>query len=188
MTHAEAKAWIGKGYHNSGDAVKAARRKAAPADLAGHVSVADLPPSLDWRNTANIVTAVKDQASCGGCWSFSAAETLESHIALKTGKLYTFSEQQILSCTPNPNQCGGTGGCSGATQELAFDYISHTGITQEADWPYTARTGTCDKTKVRGRRRRSLIALSLLWWGTGDFWAIASAFIRCSVQAIYVVP
>ncbi len=37
--------------------------------------------------------------SCGGCWSFSAAETLESHIAIQTGKLFTFSEQEILACT-----------------------------------------------------------------------------------------
>lgn len=68
--------------------------------------------SVDWR-TKNVVTKVKDQGGCGGCWSFSAAETLESHIAINTGKLFTFSEQEILACTPNPNQCGGTGGCNG---------------------------------------------------------------------------
>jgi hypothetical protein len=31
------------------------------------------------------------------------------HTALKTGQLAVLSEQQILDCTPNPNQCGGTG-------------------------------------------------------------------------------
>ena len=76
-----------------------------------------LPASLDWR-TKGVVTPVKDQGQCGGCWSFSAAETAESIVAIATGKLLVLSEQQILSCTPNPDQCGGTGGCSGATQEL----------------------------------------------------------------------
>ena len=57
-----------------------------------------------------------------------------------------FSEQEILACTPNPNQCGGTGGCSGATQELAFAYIQRAGITTEAQWPYTMQSGTCDWT------------------------------------------
>ena len=42
--------------------------------------------------------------------------------AIATGKLFIFSEQQILSCSVNPLQCGGTGGCSGATQEIAFNY------------------------------------------------------------------
>jgi cathepsin L len=32
--------------------------------------------------------------------------------ALKTGQLAVLSEQQILDCTPNPNQCGGTGACA----------------------------------------------------------------------------
>lgn len=113
-----------------------------PADLSAHVPVAALPSSVDWR-TKGVVTAVKDQGQCGGCWAFSAAETLESAVAIAAGKLLTFSEQEILDCTPNPNQCGGTGGCSGATQELAFGYVMQAGIVTEAAYPYTARTGTC---------------------------------------------
>ena len=90
-------------------------------DTSKDVHVSALPSTLDWRSKG-VVTAVKDQGQCGGCWAFSTAETLESHIAINTGKLMTFSEQQIIDCTPNPDQCGGTGGCSGATQELGFNY------------------------------------------------------------------
>ena len=43
-----------------------------------------------------------------------------SHIAIKTGKLMTFSEQEYVDCVENPDDCGGTGGCSGATQWLGF--------------------------------------------------------------------
>lgn len=118
---------------------------AQKADLTAHVPVEALPASLDWREKG-VVTKVKDQGGCGGCWSFSAAETLESHIAIKTGKLFVFSEQEILACTPNPNQCGGTGGCNGATQELAFEYVGQAGITTETQWPYEMRSGTCDWT------------------------------------------
>ena len=31
--------------------------------------------------------------------------------------------EEILSCTPNTKHCGGDGGCSGATAELAFQYV-----------------------------------------------------------------
>jgi cathepsin L len=143
MTPAEFKAYIGRGYSNGGKHMAAARASAQRADLESHVPVSALPASLDWR-TKGVVTAVKDQGGCGGCWSFSAAETLESHIAIQTGKLFTFSEQEILACTPNPNQCGGTGGCSGATQELAFGYVSQAGIVTEQTWPYEGVSGTCN--------------------------------------------
>jgi len=38
-------------------------------------------------------------AGCGGCWSFSAAETMESAVAIATGKLMVFSEQVTATTT-----------------------------------------------------------------------------------------
>jgi len=109
----------------------------------------NLPDELDWREKG-ILNEPKDQGSCGSCWAFSAIAVLESHIALQTGKLFQLSEQQIVSCTPNPDQCGGTGGCSGSTEWLGFDYVkSGAGITTEDNWPYTATTGTCDTSKIK---------------------------------------
>ena len=42
-------------------------------------------------------------------WAHSAAETIESRLALETGKLIQLSVQQITSCTPNPQHCGTDG-------------------------------------------------------------------------------
>jgi cathepsin L len=39
------------------------------------------------------------------------AQTIESAIFLATGQLFTLSEQAFVSCTPNPQHCGGTGLC-----------------------------------------------------------------------------
>jgi cathepsin L len=114
------------------------------------VDSADIPDSIDWRDHEGIVTDVKDQGSCGSCWAFSAAETFESHLALATGTPATkLSAQQIVSCSPNPQHCGGTGGCDGSTQPLAFDYLQTAGLTTEADYPYTQRTGTCEQSKIK---------------------------------------
>ena len=32
--------------------------------------------------------------------------------------------QELVDCVPNPKSCGGTGGCSGATVELAMSYAT----------------------------------------------------------------
>lgn len=107
-----------------------------------------LPASVDWRDQG-VVTPTKDQGSCGSCWAFSSVETLESHLAIATGDaVQVLSAQQIVSCAPNPDQCGGSGGCDGSTQPLAFNYTQTAGITTEASYPYSARTGTCDTSKI----------------------------------------
>ena len=104
--------------------------------------VSFLPKDVDWRNMPNVVSAVKDQGHCGSCWAFAAAAVLESHVALNTGLLYNLSPQQIAMCAPNPDHCGGTGGCNGATAEIAFDYVAGmSGILEEYQLGYTAYNG-----------------------------------------------
>eukprot|EP01059_Diplonema_ambulator_P000293 TRINITY_DN10239_c0_g1_i1.p1 TRINITY_DN10239_c0_g1~~TRINITY_DN10239_c0_g1_i1.p1 ORF type:complete len:365 (+),score=122.61 TRINITY_DN10239_c0_g1_i1:46-1140(+) len=111
-------------------------------ELASRVpqSLKDLPTSVDWR-TKNAVTPVKNQAECGSCWAFSATETMESATAIATGTLPVLGPQQLVSCSPNPNDCGGTGGCKGSTQVLAYNYTITAGLTLEKDYPYTSGLG-----------------------------------------------
>eukprot|EP01125_Pyxidicula_operculata_P003741 TRINITY_DN149_c0_g3_i1.p2 TRINITY_DN149_c0_g3~~TRINITY_DN149_c0_g3_i1.p2 ORF type:complete len:370 (-),score=85.08 TRINITY_DN149_c0_g3_i1:51-1160(-) len=98
--------------------------------------------NFDWR-LRGIVTAVKDQGRCGSCWSFATAETLESHWAMATGQLTDLSEQQVLDCTPNPNDCGGTGGCEGGTAELGFAQIQQLGgLSTQWTYPYQSYFGS----------------------------------------------
>lgn len=109
----------------------------------------DLPDTVDWRENDGVVTDVKNQGSCGSCWAFSAVETLESHLAIATSDAAPIlSPQQIVSCSPNPQHCGGTGGCAGSTQPLAFNYTRIAGITTESNYPYKGSTGTCDESKI----------------------------------------
>jgi len=107
----------------------------------------NLPDEVDWRKKG-VVSEVKDQQACGSCWAFSTTSTMESHIAIQTGTLLSFSEQQLTSCAPNPDQCGGTGGCEGSTQWVAFQYLLGVGATDEADYPYEGYDDSCDTSKV----------------------------------------
>jgi len=122
------------------------RGEAQKADL----QFGDLPDRKDWREESGVMSDAKNQGSCGSCWAFSAAESLESHLAIATGEpVQKLSTQQIVSCSPNPQHCGGTGGCQGSTQPLAFNYTQTAGITTEANYPYKGRTGTCDTSKIK---------------------------------------
>jgi cathepsin L len=107
-----------------------------------------LPESIDWRDRG-VVTPVRNQGGCGSCWAFSATAALKTHVALQTGKLLELSPQQLISCSPDPDSCGGYGGCSGSTSWLAFNYSIGVGMTLESDYPYTAKTGTCDPTHIK---------------------------------------
>ena len=89
------------------------------------------------------VTAVKNQGGCGSCWAFSATETVESHYMIATGKLIELAPQTYVNCVENPNECGGTGGCEGATMELAFNLTVSTGIALESDLPYQGSDEKC---------------------------------------------
>ncbi len=77
-----------------------------------------------------------------------SVECIESYTAMATGERLKLSRQNLVDCTPNPNDCGGTGGCNGATAELAFAYTASAGgVSTEAAYPYQGATGTC-KTGV----------------------------------------
>ena len=105
--------------------------------------------AVDWREKHGIVSEVKNQGACGSCWAFSAAAALESAGAIATGKLHDLSEQQYVSCAPNPKQCGGAGGCDGSTQPLAFNYSVTNGLVAQERYPYTAKTGSCETLKTK---------------------------------------
>nr|BBJ29174.1 papain family cysteine protease containing protein [Acanthamoeba castellanii] len=97
---------------------------------------------VDWREKG-VISPVKDQGQCGSCWTFGSSETLESYWALATGQLPILSEQHILDCIPNPDQCGGTGGCAGGTAELVYRALmtQSSGLASEWTYPYRSYWG-----------------------------------------------
>merc|ERR1719502_2463501 len=104
----------------------------------------NLADSVDWT-TKNAVTPVKNQGSCGSCWAFSTTGSTEGAYAIKTGKLESFSEQQLVSCAKSY----GNQGCNGGLMDDGFKYIIAKGDVLETEYPYTGKTGTCDNSKTK---------------------------------------
>ena len=121
----------------------------APALMQGFESVVSVPASVDWR-TKGAVTPVKNQQSCGSCWSFSTTGALEGIYAIKRANLVSFSEQQLVDC--DYIRAGGTSlGCNGGDMQSAMEWIGkNNGLCTEQAYPYVSGTtqtnGACQKT------------------------------------------
>lgn len=98
----------------------------------------NLPKEFSWVSKG-AVTEVSNQLSCGGCYAFSAAESLEGQYFLKTGKLVKFSKSQLVDCSTDY----GNYKCQGGLQSNCFKYLEKYGAMSEEDYPYVPKGEKC---------------------------------------------
>lgn len=100
------------------------------------------PASLDLRPQAG-VGPIRDQSSCGSCWTFAIVAAIEYAYWRRNGMVYDLSEQQLVDCVYARS------GCEGGWISDATEYISNNcGLTMENNYPYTATGGTCNGASV----------------------------------------
>jgi C1A family cysteine protease len=101
------------------------------------------PDSIDWVDLG-AVTPPKNQGRCGSCWAFSTTGAVEAIHKIRTGRLVSLSEQELVSCS-RANM-----GCNGGLMDHAFEWIiSNGGIDSERQYPYSAMGEECNTYKLQ---------------------------------------
>lgn len=139
--------WRGPGRKGRGHYAQNSISKKNLALLSSNSSSEALPESVSYSNL-RAMQEIKDQEMCGSCWAVAAATVLQAHTEKWLGENEPLSVQQLVSCVPNPDECGGTGGCQGATAELAFDYVLENGMVSEKQFSYFGVDLTCPKNLI----------------------------------------
>ncbi|KAH8618149.1 putative Papain family cysteine protease [Trypanosoma vivax] len=106
------------------------------------------PAAVDWRRKG-AVTPVKDQGTCGSCWSFSAIGNIEGQWAAAGNPLTSLSEQMLVSCDFKDN------GCGGGFMDNAFEWIvkENSGkVYTEKSYPYVSEDGSKPFVFLTGTR------------------------------------
>lgn len=98
------------------------------------VSDSDLPAAVDWREEG-FVTPPENQKSCGACYAFSIAGSVEGQVFARINKLIKLSTQQMVDCSTSH----GNHGCSGGSLRNTLRYLEERGgLMREKDYPYVA--------------------------------------------------
>lgn len=100
----------------------------------GNIDDGSLPDSMDWREMG-FNTPPDNQKSCGSCYAFSIALSVEAQIYRRIGKIVGLSQQQIIDCSVSV----GNHGCSGGSLRNTLRYLeSCGGLMRDVDYPYTS--------------------------------------------------
>lgn len=108
-----------------------------------------IPKAFDardaWGDRCSSVRTIRNQGNCGGCWAFSAAETLADRFCIGVAAQYanlTLSPQWIIDCDKTDN------GCGGGLLDDAWRFLVSTGVADEACDPYLycahPNSGSCE--------------------------------------------
>ena len=101
-----------------------------------------LPYQVLWTNSDS-VTKVKNQKSCGSCWTFATVGSIETRYKVESGILRRFSEQEFLDCAYD--SYNNYNGCDGGTLVRPIIWSSRNGgrLAAGKDREYEKKDRAC---------------------------------------------
>ncbi|KAK7086269.1 hypothetical protein SK128_002210 [Halocaridina rubra] len=115
----------------------------APASEELKAKISLLPDNFDWRNVegVNYIAPVRDQGSCGSCYTFASMGQVEARlrIATKNQRQDVLSPQDAVSCSVLSQGCAG-----GFNFLIAGRYAQDQGLVAEECNAYDATDSACD--------------------------------------------
>jgi len=112
----------------------------------GQIRNTVIPAEKSWAHLKGVKLDF-DQGACGSCWAIATATAMWANAEIQ-GHNRTFSAQELVDCVQNPHNCGGSGGCQGATVELGMNWIMEQGLDTQADTPYRGSDQKCKKNSA----------------------------------------
>ncbi len=100
----------------------------------------DLPTNFDardkWGSNCPTVKEIRNQAQCGSCWAFGAAESASDRRCIATGQSVKLSPQWLVSCDHTDH------GCNGGMMYNVWAYIERHGLSTDECLPYASASGS----------------------------------------------
>jgi len=109
----------------------------------GEAEQLGLPSAFNWCDLG-ACTPVRDQGYCGSCWAFSTVGPLESNILIHDSLEKDLSEQYLLSCNTDGDDCGGGWFAHDYHQWKIPPGEPEAGAVYEADFPYVGWDAPCN--------------------------------------------
>ncbi|KAM7341336.1 cathepsin L4 [Cochliomyia hominivorax] len=109
------------------------------SEIVGSPLMQATPESVDWRKKG-FITLPDNQKTCGSCYAFSIAESIEGQVFKRTGRILNLSPQQIVDCSVSH----GNQGCTGGSLRNTLRYLQDTGgLMRSKDYKYVSKKGSC---------------------------------------------
>ncbi len=125
------------------------------------------PVRFDWRELGK-VTPVRNQSTCGSCYSFASLGNFEARLLIDGEPASNLSENNVKECEWWEAN-GYAGSCSGGNYERVAHFLSTNGTVLETCDPYVASDVTCKGTCP--------YAMTLLGWSAVSGDAVPAAGI-----------
>ena len=99
---------------------------------------------VDWVKEGAL-SPIRDQQTCGGCYSFATIAAIEANYFIKNKKKIELSEQYLIDCGPS-GEFPSLHGCNGGTNEEAASFFIIKGVVNRSEYPFISYQGYCRRS------------------------------------------